>query len=275
MRYHQPESLDAVFAAIAEGGRLVAGGTDYFPALGDGLPADDVIDLSRIPDLRGIQETEDGGRIGATTTWTDIVRADLPPAFDGLKAAAREVGSIQIQNAGTIAGNLCNASPAADGVPPLLTLDAQVELASAKGRSTLPLQEFITGVRETALAESELVSAIQIPRPPDGARSAFSKLGARKYLVISIAMVSVLLTQDRDGRFTDLRIAVGACSPVARRLTTLEDSLLGRTTDTIGDITKDHLEALSPIDDVRGSASYRHSVVIDLIRRAVIEAAHG
>lgn len=275
MRYHQPESLDAAIAALAGGGRPVAGGTDYFPALGEGLPACDVIDLSRVPDLHGISESEAGWRIGATTTWTEIVRANLPPAIDGLKAAAREVGSIQIQNAGTIAGNLCNASPAADGVPPLLTLGAEVELAGPHGRRTVPLSGFITGVRQTALLEHEIVSAILIPRPPDSARSAFLKLGARKYLVISIAMVAVLLTQDREGRVTDVRIAVGACSPVATRLPALERALLRVPPGATVDVTAEHLAPLSPIDDVRGSVGYRRAAVADLIRRAVAEAAHG
>ncbi|MDU8943288.1 FAD binding domain-containing protein [Ovoidimarina sediminis] len=275
MSYHQPESLDAALAALAGGGRLVAGGTDYFPALGERLADHDLIDLTRVPGLSGITETDAGWRIGATTTWTTILRAKLPPAFDGLKAAAREVGSTQIQNAGTIAGNLCNASPAADGVPPLLTLDASVEVTGPGGSRILPLPEFITGVRQTALSEGELVTALHIPRLPDAARSAFRKLGARRYLVISIAMVAVLAARDAAGRFSDLRIAVGACSPVARRLPALEEGLIGQTPSALAEITSEHLAHLNPIDDVRGTADYRLAAVADLIRRAVREAADG
>ncbi len=278
MRYHQPETLDAAFVALQSGGRLVAGATDYFPALGEGLPTEDLIDLTRIDGLRGIQQTDEGWRIGATTTWTDIIQADLPPAFDGLKAAAREVGSIQIQNAGTIAGNLCNASPAADGVPPLLTLDAEIELTGPNARRTLPLGAFITGVRETALAPDEIVSAILIAPVSPIARSSFAKLGARKYLVISIAMVSVLTELNDDDRFEDVRVAVGACSPVAQRLTDLEADLLGRPADVLNDPTclrPKHFATLSPIEDVRGSVDYRNSVVPELVRRALMEAANG
>src|SRR6185312_12387938 len=106
-----------------------------------------VVDLSALATLRGIRFERDHIRIGGRTTWTDIIRADLPPAFAGLQAAAREVGSVQIQNSGTIAGNLCNASPAADGVPPLVAFDAEVELISQRGTRRLPLAQFITGNR--------------------------------------------------------------------------------------------------------------------------------
>ena len=141
--YHRPKSLEEALDAVARGGgRLLSGGTDVFPAL-DGPRLDEaVIDLSRIDSLRGIATAADGIRIGARTTWTDLLRPRCRARFDGLKAAAREVGSVQIQNAGTIGGNLCNASPAADGVPPLLALDAEVELASPRGRRTLPLERF-------------------------------------------------------------------------------------------------------------------------------------
>ena len=111
--------------------RILAGGTDFYPALGAKPLRENVLDINGLAELRGIAETPAHIVIGARTTWTDIVRAPLPPAFDALKQAAREVGSVQIQNAGTVAGNICNASPAADGVPALLVLDAEVELALA------------------------------------------------------------------------------------------------------------------------------------------------
>jgi CO/xanthine dehydrogenase FAD-binding subunit len=155
-----------------------------------------VLDLSAVTELDAISVGPDMIRIGARTSWTRIARAGLPTSFRALQQAAREVGSIQIQNAGTIAGNLCNASPAADGVPPLLALDAKVELVSVAGIRQLPLADFITGYRKTARQQTELVSAVLVPRTIDTGRSAFLKLGARKYLVISIAMVAVILEAD-------------------------------------------------------------------------------
>ncbi len=165
--------------------------------------------------------------IGARTTWTDVLRADLPPAFDALKQAAREVGSIQIQNCGTVAGNLCNASPAADGVPPLLTLDAEVELRSKRGTRLVSLGDFVLGNRQTALARDELVSAIRIPKAATAGTSAFLKLGARKYLVISIVMVAARLVADAEGKVLSAAVAVGSCSAVAQRLKSLEHALVG------------------------------------------------
>ncbi|MCE8539615.1 FAD binding domain-containing protein [Ruegeria pomeroyi] len=274
MAYHAPASLKEALDRLAERDmRVVAGGTDVYPTQGAAPFGGDILDLTRIAALQGISRAAEGWRIGATTTWTQIARADLPPAFDGLRAAAREVGSIQIQNAGTVAGNLCNASPAADGVPPLLTLEARVELTSTTGQRVLPLAEFLTGVRRTALQPGELVSALLLPDPPAHARGAFVKLGARRYLVISIAMVAVVIGCDAQGWIDHACVAVGACSPVAQRLSALERDLIGQRPEN-AQVTDDHLTPLSPIDDVRGSAGYRLDAVAEQITRA-IRAAGG
>ena len=132
--YFSPVVLDDALQALANGARVMAARTDLLPANGEKPLQGDFVDVGRIAALRGISFDGDFIRIGGATTWSEIARADLPPAFDALKAAAREVGAVQIQNRGTVAGNLCNASPAADGVPPLLALDAQVELVSRRGR---------------------------------------------------------------------------------------------------------------------------------------------
>jgi CO/xanthine dehydrogenase FAD-binding subunit len=216
-------------------------------------------------------------RIGARTTWSDLARADLPPCFDALKAAAREVGSVQIQNTATIAGNLCNASPAADGVPPLLALDAEVELASTGGVRRLPLKDFLTGYRSTARRPDEIVTAVLVPRILEQGRSVFLKLGARRYLVISIAMVAVVLAGDGEGRVSEARVAVGACSAVAQRLPALEQALIGAKTEPgIGERAgHEHLEPLSPIDDVRATAAYRRDTALTLVRRALEACVAG
>ena len=152
------EALSALARLSAKPHAVLAGGTDFYPAR-VGLAIDeDVLDIGGIDILRGITSDAAGWRLGATTTWTELLEADLPPLFDGLKQAAREVG------AGTLAGNICNASPAADGVPGMLALGAEVEIAGPANRR-LPLRQFITGVRRTALAPGELVVAIHVPRP--------------------------------------------------------------------------------------------------------------
>lgn len=272
MGFHRPDRIEDGLTARAAGASVIAGGTDWYPARGDGPVPQNVLDVTRLPGFRGIDRTETGWRIGAAATWTDIARADLPPAFDGLQQAARMVGSIQIQNAGTVGGNICNASPAADGIPPLLTLDAVVEVIGPDGARQVPLAQFITGVRQTDLRERELLRCVHIP-DPGGAGSAFQKLGARKYLVISIAMVAAVVRMDA-GRVAEARVAVGACSPVARRLPVLEQALIGAEPGDLSRlVTPAQLDGLAPITDVRGSADYRLDVVAELVARAVQAAA--
>ncbi len=199
----------------------------------------------------------------------DIQRAELPTYFDGLKGAAQEVGSIQIQNRGTIVGNLCNASPAADGVPPLLTLDASVDIRSSTQRRLVPLDRFILGNRSTVLQPDELVVAIQVPKLSSQYRSVFTKLGARRYLVISIAMAAVVIELKPDQTIGDCRIAIGACSAVAQRLSELEQALMGQSLDTaLASVSDpDRFAGLTPIDDIRASATYRRHAARELTSR--------
>jgi CO/xanthine dehydrogenase FAD-binding subunit len=269
--YARPSNLDDALALLAESGaRIIAGGTDIYPGAGERPLQGGYVDVSNISALRGVRLDGDSVRIGAATTWSDIARADLPPAFDALKVAARDVGAVQIQNRGTIAGNLCNASPAADGAPPLLILDAEVELASRRGTRRLPLDVFIDGVRRTLLAPDEVMIAIVTPLPASTMRSAFFKLGARRYLVISIAMVAVALDVV-EGLVRDARIAVGACSAVAQRMRQAERRLIGAPASSgLGALieAKDLLQ-LTPIDDIRASADYRHDAALTLLRRAI------
>ena len=198
----------------------------------------------------------------------------MPPACDGLRAAAREVGSLQIQTRGTVGGNLCNASPAADGVPPLLTLEAEVELASVRGTRRLPLADFLPAPRRTAKTPDELLTAVLIPAAALAGRGAFEKLGARRHLVISIVMTAARLTVE-DGRIAAAAVAVGACSPVARRLPEVEAALLSRSPDTAAEaVDPDTVAAaLAPIDDVRADAPCRLRAAAELVRRAVARAA--
>jgi CO/xanthine dehydrogenase FAD-binding subunit len=275
-RFLRPDLLEDAVRALAAGGwTVLAGGTDHFPARVIHQGDEDVLDITGIAGLRGIADERDHWRIGALTTWTDLIDAELPPVFDGLKAAAREVGGRQIQNRGTIGGNLCNASPAADGVPPLMSLEATVELASGAGLRSLPLDRFIRGNRRTDRRPDELITAIRVPKPRHEARARFFKLGARRYLVISIVMVAGVLEVDGSGSVATARIAVGACSAVARRLRALEADLAGRAVDgaLAGVVTPDHLKPLAPIDDVRASAGYRQEAALVLVRRCLIELA--
>lgn len=283
--YFQPRTLEDALQALGSGRfKILAGGTDLFPADtnirawgGAGLghkQSDPLLDISRIEGLDRISQTEETVSIGAGVTWSQIIDANLPDWAEALRLSAREVGGRQIQNQATLAGNLCNASPAADGVPPLIALNAAVQIDSLDGQRSMPVSEFIQGNRETQLRANEMVTAINFTPPDVAARSVFLKLGARSYLVISIASVAVTIAVDTDGMISDIRIAVGACSAVAQRLSMLEARLLGAPlSGAAALIEKGDFANLSPIDDVRGSAGYRLQSAEVLTRRAIVTLA--
>lgn len=269
-RYLRPVRLDDALAALGPGVTVVAGGTDHFPARVLHTPEEDILDITALP-LRSIVRHDDHWWIPCLATWTDLIEADLPPQFDALVQAARQIGGRQVQNAATLVGNLCNASPAADGFPCFLALDAEVELASQNGTRRLPVAQFVHGPRRTDRRPDELVLGLRIPHAP-AARSHFRKLGGRRYLVISIAMLAVVLECDPGGRITRACIAIGACSPQALRLRALEEALIGHPPGA--DLVQPHhLDCLSPIDDIRATAAYRRHAALELTRRAVAHFA--
>jgi CO/xanthine dehydrogenase FAD-binding subunit len=275
--YIKPRTLDEAMALLAAGeAQILSGGTDFYPALGDRVVRGPVVDVSGLGELRGVSTGADYFHIGGLTTWSEIIRTPLPRCFDALKSAAREVGGVQIQNRGTVAGNLCNASPAADGVPPLLALDAEVELVSNVGVRRLPLADFIVGNRKTQRKADELLATVLVPRALENAASTFVKLGARRYLVISISMVAVVLRVS-DRRILEARVAVGSCSAMARRLRALESDLVGASVrDGLGEVVgPEHLAPLSPIDDVRATSEYRMDASLRLVQRALNSCAEN
>jgi len=270
--YFRPNSLQDALNVLADTrATILAGGTDVFPALGDRPLAGPVLDISGLAEIRRIESTPEHVVFGARTTWSEVLAAPLSRGFDGLKAAAREVGSVQIQNTATIAGNLCNASPAADGVAALLALDAEIVLSSRNACRTLPLAEFILGNRKTARRPDELLTSIRVPRRLQNAASVFLKLGARRYLVISIVMVAANLVVEPTGNIREALICVGSCSAAALRLAELERALVGRPARPgLHNVLKsEYLEPLSPIDDVRATAQYRRDAAFTLVARAL------
>lgn len=280
--YLRPTTVTEAIEALARGredGRpsvIVAGATDHYPArvgrVGR-VADDDVVDISGISGLRRIEVVDGGWLVPALATWTDVATAPLPPLFDGLRRAALAIGGRQIQNRATVVGNLVNASPAADGTPNLLTLDAGVTLTSVRGERRVPVAAFVTGNRTTVREVDELVTGLFVPAADVATRATFLKLGSRAYLVISIAMVAAVLSVDATRRITAARVSVGACSAVAQRLPDLEAALLGRpAVPGLGaTVRSEHLAGLSPIDDVRGSAAYRREAAETLVQRALEE----
>jgi CO/xanthine dehydrogenase FAD-binding subunit len=274
--YLRPGTLDEALEALAHTrGTILSGGTDLFPALTGGQLKGPVIDISAIAELKGVHSSDSHFVIGGRTSWSELLAEPLPRGFDGLRAAAREIGGIQIQNQGTVAGNICNASPAADGVAALLALDAEVTLASRKGSRTMLLADFVQGNRRTMRQPEEILTAVRVPRRWENAASSFSKLGARRYLVISIVMVAANLVVGPNRRIREASVVVGSCSAKAIRLVELErelaDTAVGAPMQKI--VSAEHFSRLSPIDDVRATAAYRQEAAQTLVRRALDDCA--
>jgi len=192
----RPGTLDEALAALAETrATILSGGTDLFPALSFGPLRGTVLDISAISELRGTRFTDTHIEIGGRTTWSEILSTNLPRGFDGLKAAAREIGAVQIQNQATVAGNICNASPAADGIAALMALDADVTLASHSTTRTQPLKDFVLGNRKTTRRPDELLTSIRVPRRLGNAASIFLKLARKRLFEYGVEQHPVGFTQ--------------------------------------------------------------------------------
>lgn len=246
---------------------VLAGGTDVmvFLELGSLQPTS-VIDLWPCAELRGV--SADGRTIGALTTWTDIARHPALP--DALRDCARTVGAPQIQNRGTVGGNIANASPAGDSLPIWLATDAVFELASVRGVRRVPASEFWLGYRKTALAADELLTRVHLS-PRAGDRLHYRKVGTRLAQAISKVVLAGRL-RVVDGVVTEARVALGSVAPTPMRARHVEAALVGRPIDpSAASVVADDI---APIDDVRSTADYRRRVARNVIR-AWLEGERG
>lgn len=235
--------------------RPVAGGTDVLVEISFGERPGAVLLLDRVAELGGWSRENGLLRLGAGLTYTAAMQEPLAGLVPALAEAARTVGSPQIRNRGTLGGNLGTASPAGDALPPLLVEGAEVELASVRGVRTLPLAEFLLGVKRTALAPDELVTAVRLT--PSGARQTFMKIGPRNAMVISVCSLALAADRERG----ELRAAFGSAAPVPTLVTApLEEA---------GSFPERVVAAASPIDDVRGTAAYRRHALRVLTARAL------
>ena len=272
-----PEAL-TLLRTHADTARIVAGGTDVLVELSRGVrPTSTLIDITRVPGLKYVCERDGYLRLGALATHNDAVAsaACVSHALP-LAQACWEVGAPQIRTRATIAGNLVTASPANDTITPLLALDAEVVLCSVDGERTLPLQEFYTGFRRTALRPDELLREVRVPLLAAGQRGLFLKLGLRRAQAISVINVAIVLSLD-GARVADARVALGCVAPVVVRAAHAEAYLRGKTlSDAVA--TEAGLLACrdaSPIDDVRGPADYRLATIAVLVSEGLRRLAAG
>jgi CO/xanthine dehydrogenase FAD-binding subunit len=275
-----PTSLAAAYALLADGAgvpwRPLAGGTDLMVQItGEiGEPPERILDLWGLDELRGITVEEDALVIGALATYTEIRRsAEVARWAPVLADAAATIGAAQIQNRGTLGGNVVNASPAGDTLPVLLALDAELVLGSASGERTVPAAEFWTAYRTTARREDELLVRVRIP-VPDDREARFRKIGTRRAQAISKVVMALAWQRDGEGAWRDVRVALGSIAATPVRAGTTESTLDGSrpTRETADAAVAALLGEIQPIDDVRSTADYRRAVAGRVLHRLLRDA---
>jgi len=271
MNYVRPAGTAELLSALQEdGAAIICGGTDILVKLRHGLVAPKtLVDVSRLDELQGIEDVGGEIHIGAAVSENEIlahplVIERLPLLCDVL----RRLAAVEIRSRGSLGGNLVNASPAADSAVPLLLHEARLHLVGPEGDRWLPVDEFILAPGKTALEKGEFVRTIVVPDPPAGGRCFFHKVGRRRALIIAIASLGMLIGLTGE-RVDWVRLAGGSVAPTPLRLRSAEQILLGGslTEARIRDAAQAASRSVSPIDDVRATASYRRQVIGDLLER--------
>ena len=272
-----PTTLKDAFAILSERKgriRVIAGGTDLMVLLNaHQLQAPEFLDIWNVDELRGVVEEENALRIGALTTYTQLIRSKSVQRFvPSLVAASRTVGAIQIQNRGTLGGNIVNASPAGDTLPVLAAYDAELEIGSARGIRTIRFNEFYIGYRASVLQPDELLLSVRIPKLREGERDFFWKVGTRRAQAIS---KTVLATRVRmTGNVLEkISIGVGSVAPTVVRGTQTERLLNGSTisSELIEEARQMIAREISPITDLRSTEHYRRTVTGNVLARLLKE----
>ena len=282
---HRPKTLDEALAYLgrtAESWRPFAGGTDLMVLLYEGKLAPDkrnecrFLDISGMGELRGINADPDFLRIGALTTYAELLGDErLVSSYPNLAAAARLTGARAIQTRGTIGGNIVNASPAADAVPALISYNASIEIVSENGGSRIvPLHRFFKGYRQVDLAPGELVQAVLIPRLKGKESHLFRKVGTRRAQAIAKVAVAGLMTV-QDGAVAEIRLAIGAVAPTVILAEQTSRWLLKQKLATIGlrELAGKIAQDISPIDDIRSTASYRQDVTVQVLHHWLLKGS--
>jgi xanthine dehydrogenase small subunit len=271
-----PRSLDEAFALLAErdGWQPIAGGTDLLVQITGELtpPPERVLDLWGLDELRDIRIDGDELVLGALTTYTEIRRSEvIVRALPALAEAAGTIGAAQIQNRGTLGGNIVNASPAGDTLPILLATDARIVLGSARGEREVAAEAFWTTYRRTVREPDELVLRVLVPLPA-GRQVRFRKVGTRRAQAISKVVMALAWRPD-DGVWRDVRLALGSVAPTPIRAPRTEAFLEGsvRSPDLAQRAVETLTDEIQPIDDVRSTAEYRRQVAGNVLRRLLRE----
>ena len=268
--HYAPDSVEELLELLKSkpNAKLIAGGTDLLLQMKEGTAQPEtVVSLKNVEELGGFSVSKNGYRLGTGMTLRRITRSnELTQNFPGLIYAAGVVASEQIRSLATLGGNICNASPSADMVPPLIALDAVVQLVSSQGQRDIPLAEFFKGPGESVLKSGEILHSIFLPQPSGS--MIYSKHAPRKYMDLAVVGVAVRLAK-KNGKINEARVALGAVGPVPFRAEKTEALLAGQTLTT--ELMREAGEMAAgecvPIDDIRGSAWYRKRMVKVHVRR--------
>ena len=272
MKYFAPKSLEELKDLFLSNHDLniLAGGTDVLPRWQDNpsLKPDVLVDIKKIPELIGIKESETDIKIGALTTVQDLKKSDIiKKHFSSIYEATCQFAGVQIRHRATIAGNICNASPAGDLLPGLYVHNAVIQISGLKGERVVPIHQFITGVGKTILESDEIVVGIVIPK--SSIKSLFYKLGLRQSMAISVVNFAIAYEIDENNNWKSLQIAAGSVAPTVIYLKTFTDALFsGRDVDESIQLVDDEI---SPIDDIRATASYRSKVIKNVLMHIIKE----
>jgi CO/xanthine dehydrogenase FAD-binding subunit len=275
LAYTAPTTVEEAFRALAGApgiAKVLSGGTDLLVALRSGRAKPDlIVDIKKIPEVSGIRERDGAFVIGAATPAAVIGECHaLRQAWPGVVEATNLIGSTQIQGRATLAGNLCNASPAADSVPALIAARATCVVAGANGRREVPVESIVTGPGRTSLGRGEFVVAFQLPKPAPRSADAYLRFIPRTEMDIAVVGAGVSVTLDPGGVCTDARVVLGAVAPTALLVADAAAALIGRTLDAaaLDGLDQAAQRACKPIDDKRGTIEYRIKVAGVMARRA-------
>ena len=268
--YSRPRDVDEALAqrAAHPDWMVLAGGTDLMVNANHHPAPVGIIDLWRLPGLGGITATDAGVTIGAGATWYEVEHhAAILERWLPLALAAREIGALQIQARGTLGGNVGTSSPVGDSLPVLLALDAELELASVRGRRRIAYKDYCTGYRKTLLAPDELIVSATLPNIAANTHTTWRKVGTRRAQSISKVMGAAAITLD-GGIVTSARVALGAVAERPIRVAAVESAVVGLAPAQAADAARAALRtAIKPIDDVRSTAIYRREVAENLVAR--------
>lgn len=279
MRYERPQSAEdaaRLLAAATGPARILAGGTDLIVQMRAGMVEPDlVVDIKAIPGLRDIVPEAGGFRIGAAVPNAALAEhAGLAAAWPGVVEGANLIGSTQVQGRATMAGNLCNASPAADAVPALVAAGAVVRIAGPSGTRDCPVAEIPAGPGKTTLGQGEFIASIFLPAQPARAADAYLRFIPRTEMDIAVASAAVNLVLDAEGRVQEASVALGAVAPTVRLVEAGARALIGTRLEepALAALAEAARAACSPIDDKRGTVEFRTHVAGVLARRAAVIA---